>query len=111
MKITFEGTNSEIFDMWPFNTSKIIKKLDTIISMLSDIKQKEVIIMADLTGLTEQVAANTEVEQSAVVLLQGLADLLKAAGTDPVALQTLQDQLKTSADALAAAIVANTPAA
>ena len=93
--------------MWPFNSME--RKLDTIISMLVDIQGKEIIIMADLTSLTAQVAANTELEASAVALIQGLADLLKQAGTDPVALKALEDQMKASADALAAAIVANTP--
>ena len=67
--------------------------------------------MADLTALTAQVAQNTSVEASAVTLIQGLASQLAAAGTDPVALATLQSQLQTSASALAAAITANTPAA
>jgi hypothetical protein len=67
-------------------------------------------IMADLTSLQQQVAENTQVETSAVTLIKGIADRLKAAGTDPVALQTLQDQLHASAAALAAAIAANTPA-
>ena len=66
--------------------------------------------MADLTALTAQVANNTTVEASAVTLIQGLAAQIGAAGTDPVALQALQDQLNTSATALAAAVAANTPA-
>jgi len=67
--------------------------------------------MTDLTALTAQVAENTTVEASAVTLIQGLAAALAAAGTDPVALGALQTQLKTSSDALAAAVAANTPAA
>ncbi len=67
--------------------------------------------MADLTTLTQQVRANTEVEASAVALIQGIAAQLAAAKTDPVAIQTLSDQLKSSADGLASAITANTPAA
>ena len=64
--------------------------------------------MVDLAGLTAQVKANTDAEASAILLIQGLADQIAAAGTDPVALQALQDQLKASADALAAAVIANT---
>ena len=64
--------------------------------------------MADLTALTAQVQANSDVEASAVLLIQGLADQIAAAGTDPAALQALQDQLKASADSLAAAVAANT---
>jgi len=67
--------------------------------------------MALIDDLTAQVTANTDAEQSAVVLLGKLHDLLVAAGTDPAKLQAIKDTLKTSADALAAAVVANTPAA
>ena len=67
--------------------------------------------MAALDDLTAQVAANTTVEASAVTLIQGLAAQLAAAGTDPAKLASLQASLKTSADSLAAAITANTPAA
>lgn len=65
--------------------------------------------MAALDDLTAQVAANTTVEQSAITLIQGLAAQLAAAGTDPAKLAALTSSLKTSADALAAAITANTP--
>ena len=95
--------------MWPFTCNRLIlRKLDTIIEILDTIRGKEDIVMADLTALTAQVQANTDVEASAVLLIQGLADQIAAAGTDPVALQTLQDQLKASADSLAAAVAANT---
>lgn len=66
--------------------------------------------MAVLDDLTTQVAANTDAEQSAILLLNKLHDLLVAAGTDPAKLKALADQLSSSKDALAAAIVANTPA-
>ena len=89
----------------------ISRKLDKIQQMLDDIEGKEDIIMADLTALTAQVKANTDAEASAVLLIQGLVAQIAAAGTDPVALKALQDNLKASADALAAAVVANTPAA
>lgn len=68
-------------------------------------------IMSDLTQLTADVAADTSVDQSAIVLLQGLKAALDSAGTDPVALAALSTQLETNAAALAAAVTANTPAA
>ena len=67
--------------------------------------------MADLTALTAQVDETDTVIQSAVVLIEGIAAALKAAGTDPAKLAELQTNLKTNADALAAAVAANTPAA
>lgn len=67
--------------------------------------------MADLSVLTAQVTANTDVEASAIQLLANLSAALVAAKNDPVAIQALADQLKNSGDKLAAAVVANTPAA
>lgn len=67
--------------------------------------------MESLDVLTAQVTANTDVEASAIQLLTNLSAALVAAKNDPVAVQALADQLKTSGDKLAAAVVANTPAA
>lgn len=80
--------------------------------------------MLNVAGLTAQVAQNTSVEQSALVLIQGfgvaqaalakqLADALAA--NDPVALAAVQQaiddsvaQLAASDTALAAAVALNT---
>ena len=67
-------------------------------------------IMADLTELTAAVQRDTEVDQSAITLLNGLKALLDAAGTDPVKLKELSDKIGTSTQALADAVAANTPA-
>lgn len=61
-----------------------------------------------LDTLTEQVARSITIEESAITLIEGLAAQIAAAGTDPVALATLQANLSASADALAAAVAANT---
>ncbi len=87
--------------MW---CKRIERKLDRILFLLEE-------EMADLTSLIAQVAENTTVEASAITLINGLAVQIAAAGTDPTKLAALQTQLKTSSDALAAAITANTPAA
>ena len=65
----------------------------------------------EFDDLEVQVKANTDAEDSALVLINGFAARLAAAGTDPVKLKALSADLKTHADALAAAVVANTPAA
>jgi hypothetical protein len=83
---------------------RIERKLDLLL-------KKENLIMSTLDTLTAEVANNTSVEQSAVTLLGNLKAELDAAGTDPVALKALSDQLAANDTALAAAIVANTPAA
>jgi hypothetical protein len=70
-----------------------------------------VAIMSAIDDLAAVVARNTDVEKSAVQLLQGLVNQLEAARTDPAKVTALTEQLRTSVDALAAAVVANTPAA
>ncbi len=65
--------------------------------------------MNPLDALAQQVTANTSAEASAIAVLNDLAAKLAAAKNDPVKIQALSDQLKASADALGAAIVANTP--
>ena len=64
-----------------------------------------------LDDLKTQVQANTDAEDASATLLGQLADIIKANANDPAKVQALGDQLKAHADALAAAIVANTPAA
>jgi hypothetical protein len=77
----------------------------------------EDIMRVDLTSLKNAVAANTAVDQSAMVLLSGLTakiqELIAASGDtiDPVELQAIVDQVNTDNTALAAAVAANTPAA
>lgn len=66
---------------------------------------------AEMDTLTAQITANEDVENSALQLINGFAARLTAAGTDPAKLNQLSADLKSSADALAAAVVANTPAA
>lgn len=66
---------------------------------------------AELDALSVQVRANTDAEQSAVMLLGRLSDLIRAAGTDPAKLSALTHDLDASRQTLAQAVVANTPAA
>lgn len=93
----------------------IERKLDTISAQLFQllllIAKQGTSIMSALDDLTAQVAAAVTVEQSAIVLLGQLHDLLVAAGTDPVKLAALTKSLEDQGGLLAAAITANTPAA
>lgn len=73
------------------------------------INQKLNKMAADLTTLEQEVSENSDAIASAVTLLQGLKAALDAAGTDPVKLKALSDQLSAQTDSLAAAVVANTP--
>lgn len=92
------------------NAVLLVLQLITIIILINRRKERRS-IMADLTVLTAQVKRNTDVTSSAVQLIQGIAAQLKVASGDQTAVDTLATQLQTSADSLAAAIVANTPAA
>jgi hypothetical protein len=94
----------------PPQDEAITQKLDKIISMIEAVQRKEEVMSKELDALTVQVQENTEVEASAVVLLQGLAAQIADLKDDPVALQALSDTLNASADNLAAAVTANTPA-
>jgi len=69
-------------------------------------------IMPALEDLQAQVTQNTNLEQSAITLIQGIAKQLQdaVANNDSSALQSLAQQLNSSAAALGAAITANTPA-
>src|SRR5664279_2777247 len=86
-------------------------RLDQILAALQTLTNKENTIMADLSVLTTDVAANGSAVASAVALLEGLSAALAAAGNDPVALAALADSLTANTTALADAVVANTPAA
>lgn len=66
------------------------------------------LMAANLNDLQTAVRHNTEVEQSALVLIQGLVAKLEAAQGDPAAVQSLIDELKVTDDQLAAAVAANT---
>ncbi len=75
-------------------------------------------LQAANTALIAEVARNTAVDESAIVLLNGLSAQLIAAKDDPVAIQAIADsmgsktnELGVSSNALAASIIANTPAA
>lgn len=91
--------------------SRIELRLNQHGSLLAALVTGDQIMSSQLDALTSQVAQVETVEQSAVTLIKGLADQLKAISNDPVAILALADRLHTSSDALAAAVTANTPAA
>ena len=65
----------------------------------------------DLSALVAEVERDATVNGSASTLIADLAAKFEAAKGDPVAVQALVDQLRANNDALAAAVVANTPSA
>ena len=66
---------------------------------------------AKLEAIEAQIKSNKDVESSVVILVKGLADALKATNNDPSKLAELHDGMTNSADRLASAVIANTPAA
>ena len=93
--------------MFPYDTKFRDWFLKPVMDAIASLRKE---ITMDLTILTAQVKANTDAEASAVLLLQGLSAKLTAYANDPAAIAALATQLNSSASALAAAIVANTPA-
>lgn len=81
-------------------------------ALLNRILNQEKNVMSAIDDLTAQVQANTSAEQSAVTLIQGLAKQIQDAvnSDDSSALESLAQQLNSSAAALGAAVTANTPA-
>jgi hypothetical protein len=77
------------------SSKKIEQQLSTLIIIGNQ-------IMANLAALTTEVARNTAVAESAVVLLNGVK-------TEQAAIDAITAQVKTAADALAQAVIANTP--
>ncbi len=63
----------------------------------------------EFDAMTAQVQANNDAIDSAIVLINGIAARITAAGVDPVQLQALTTELQSKDAALAAAVVANTP--
>ena len=88
------------------------KKLDAILAGITKLLTWRTTMSAAMDALIVQVTKNSEVEASAVLLIQGISQQLKDAianGADPVKLAELTAQLDNSAQALGAAVAANTP--
>ena len=88
---------------------QIGNKLNHILKLLQDSKQREISMANELDTLSAGVTENGTVIGSAITLIQNIAAMLAAAGTDPVKLAELAATLKANTDALANAVVANTP--
>jgi hypothetical protein len=100
-----------------YTTNEVAAMLQTIIANQTRGLTLMSQISDQVNAIRQQVAANTTVEGSALVLIQQIAAKLQAAldnaKDDAQAvsdLQALTTQLKASADPLAAAVTANTPA-
>lgn len=82
--------------------------------LLREIMERLQIMSDQLTALQAAVAAEDTVIDSAIALINGIAAEIASAGeagADGPALQALADDITAKADALSAAVAANTPAA
>lgn len=91
------------------------QRLARVEQLLEQLLKKERRTMSALDDLKAQVTANTNIEGSAIALIQGMAQKLaaveaqlQAQGSDVTALNALRLELHDSASALAGAITANT---
>lgn len=87
------------------------KKLDLALVQLNSLLKAEEKMSQELDTLKTQVEENITLEGSIVTLVNGLAAQIEANKTDPAALTDMATRLKASADIVAAAVTANTPAA
>ncbi len=69
----------------------------------------EIAMSQELDALTAEVAKTKTIIDSAIVLINGIAARIAAAGADPAKLAALTADLDGGAEALAAAVTANTP--
>lgn len=74
-------------------------------------KRRDEMAQKDIDRLKASVARNTEVVQSAVALVQGLAQQIRDAQDDPEELNRIADEMEANATQLADAVAANTPSA
>lgn len=86
-------------------------KLDRLLALVTSQTERITAMSVELDNLEAQVKANTDAEQAASELLHQLGDMIESMKTEPARLTKLAADLKARGDALAAAILENTPAA
>jgi hypothetical protein len=96
---------------------KLHAKLDAILAGQSEIKAaiaaitaQELKLMAAIDDIQADVTAEDTIAASVITLLQGLSAQIATAGVDPVKLAAVRSDIQTHTQALAAAVLANTPA-
>jgi hypothetical protein len=86
-------------------------RFDALEALLWLVLKRERQIIMTLDEIQAKVNDNGDVEASAIILLGQLSDLIRAGANDPVKMQAIADKLDTDKEALAQAIINNTPAA
>lgn len=88
----------------------IARKLDLSIELDLATLNKETSMSKELDDLTASVKRSKTVSDSIVTLVQGLAQQLRDAASDPAAIEALAAELDAKTGAVSDAVTANTPA-
>lgn len=91
--------------------ARLEKKLDRALLVLAQLTIGEIIMSQEMDALVAAVDVNTTVDQSVLTFLNGLAAQIADAAGDRAKSVTLAATVRASADAVAAALLANTPQA
>lgn len=91
--------------------TRLEQKIDTIIALSRAELQEQFLMAANLDSITATVTNIETVDESAVTLIQQLAELVRSTQPTQEAIDALAARLSASASALATAITANTPTA
>lgn len=93
------------------STVALLKKiLESVETLTREMRAERKAMSAELDRLKAAVEKNTEVDQSAVTLLNGLAQQIRDMKDDPAKLAELADSLEARNAELAEAVTTNTPA-
>jgi hypothetical protein len=80
-------------------------------NLIRQLTEKVTTMSVALDKLTAEVSRNTAVDESAITLLNGLAQQIRDLKEDPVKLEALATELEGSSARLAEAVTSNTPSA
>ena len=89
--------------------SEVLRELRFVRSSLQTLASQGAIMAGELARLQTEVSEISGVVDSAVVLINGLAQQIRDLAGQPVELAKLADDLDAKAAVLAAAVAANTP--
>lgn len=90
---------------------RVEQKVDNITALARAQLSEQFTMATSLDGIQAQVTNIESVDQSAVTLIEQLADLVRSTQPTQEAIDALANRLQASASALATAITANTPSA
>jgi hypothetical protein len=96
--------------LWGTDIDARLQRIEEFLAMESLVAAERFLMaQADIDRLKAEVAENTAVVDSAIVLITGMADKIRELADDPVELAALADELDASAAKLGAAVAENTP--